>query len=865
MSSSPVGLTYMAQLQTETGDDNEYHESRRLQNSLYSTFSAKRGSGRIERYFIHMRTRQFAQGIYIVAVCIVMIALSLFIYFLQEMMRDKFIEVKSQIMVSTLYNCLRTTMQLVLEANFFTEINAVFYSYPELIHIGESNDINKIVQLFLRSHKASLLKSIFSHEFGTRSGFSASIEIYNNTFYGGYINATEEELTYRCLWKLDNNGFNSSFPYTNGDCSSHATAAYTRPWFQYAQSLNRSSWTDYYMGDVLNGFSPALVSYSAPSYHQNGSLYGVVATSIEMRGFQNLYKSLMPSGHSRFALLNNENTIITLTGDEESYSIYKNNIVTKTLQEIRDSTWVAIMNVISRNGFSNYTALITIDGQEYEFSIRAYNFTVGHNISWRFISCICIEEIFPTKLQFSHILYILPIIFMFLSFAVVFFFVWAIDYFINNEKNKLLSTSRRISLTHLKETGIYQALIILKKLMRSHADNKIIFQSVKNVADEIENCHHNFYFDSVNFYNAISSKNVIKKFMQFYGSEEDIVFSKSKGKKTKAKHNANIKHQIRHVKDKYNDYYDNINKIQAHDNNSDHKTYEKSYLDDNSDSSFTDFSIHFDLSGIEKIDFEHRKITLHTPISGVKDYIKNLFHRYNESFLIEEEFNHIIDELIEKIGPDLAPLCADSLELNQIILQWRVQEMLSDSDYAYALMLSSLIFQVTARHRSKPNQPLVNRYLLTENTKLNKTADVILIALYQIINENDGEGPLHQRWHKIVKYVRQILDVGTLQRHIRCINRISVMSKSFSFIKRRNKSESLELVRILFIASIISPIFHDSETSTNLRKVIHPEISNSKKSFEAYISCFKNVLIVPLVRCLGEICGTKFLLKFFEK
>lgn len=88
------------------------------------------------------------------------------------------------------------------------------------------------------------------------------------------------------------------------------------------------------------------------------------------------------------------------------------------------------------------------------------------------------------------------------------------------EQNRLLTTKSRRQSRIVTEDGIDLAVASMKKLMMSHADNKVVLKNVAEVLGEMQSCNGNIYFSSHNFYADISNSSLRKKFIQIYGPDD---------------------------------------------------------------------------------------------------------------------------------------------------------------------------------------------------------------------------------------------------------------------------------------------------------------------------------------------------------
>ena len=342
-----VSLSFISQEDIKENHDERVIQAKRMQASIFTRFTAKRGAGRVERYFLKLRAQQINISIQLVAFVIVLILVVVHTYlnfsYFQQYFSSTVIDMATPIYFQTfLY-----TSNIFFEANFFSKIISNFYSYPSIFVQSNDNTVN-ISQLEAKALKSMVLDSGSFIDCGLATGTIISTEFVNfdKNKYRFYLSNPLNGTTslQLCSWDAfgstaDNvTGYNSSFPSQGGDCYLDIFGdSLRRNWYQYGIGLNRSTWTNIYYALFKDNEEQPSISSVSPSHDSEGEINAVFSFDITLNRLSKMRSTSLPGIHSRFAIISQQRVIVGVTGDEAPVDFYKGDIVTKTLPELRES------------------------------------------------------------------------------------------------------------------------------------------------------------------------------------------------------------------------------------------------------------------------------------------------------------------------------------------------------------------------------------------------------------------------------------------------------------------------------------------------------------------------------------------------
>lgn len=915
--------------------DEQIIEAKRMQTSIFSRFTAKRGAGRIERYFVKHHSLQIGIAIQLIAFSLVSILLVLYIYVQSQTLVHSLTATISEMALPIHTHLFQYTAGLLFEAYFFANIPPVFFQY--FSNESHNDQIFHLSQYQYRALINGHQDFCYLHSCGLSTGSIVATEYIsssptkkvNSEYLIWYSNVSKPgNRSPICSFRTNNqmSGINLSFPY-EGDCLQFPFSVLDRPWYQYGVTLAKPTWTSIY----YNIHSIPVIATVSPSFDQNNHVNAVFSSEIKIQTLQELFLKKMPGKHSRFALISELGHVLAVTGNDDPIDFYKGEIVTKTLLELRDPIWIQITKLMQEVSgipnspnlrLKNMTTKIEVNNQDLDYIITITNFTSSPGRKWSVLNAICASDMFEAKLQNPKNIYFSSTLLLFAGFVLAALFRWFFEYLIGLEQNRLLTAKTGTQSKHLKQTGIQLALDSLKKLMKSHADNIKVLETVTKVVDDIQTCRDSLYFSRNKFYSEIGNEVLRKKFIAMYGGEDDtssnfetefdkdlssddsFEMDSNFGKKNDLLNDTNFMHLKGQIPLQTTTEHpvSNVNNT---------RIKLKDQKNSNSNiSSFADISIGASLSIAQRESFRQRYNTLKLNREQSISLIKSIFRKCNSSRQRFDNFRlmDLLDNLIFPLITDdsLLNLLADAIEFDMIILQWKVQQQLVDADLAFSILIATLIWQVHMRNRRKSNRQMINRYFVTNSSKLNRTAKDILMLFYTATitsdshnikfqirpkvkttdNEPDSESVLELvtfyddgseydtddngiqnddlqpdhtsdiRWNKIVTVIIEILQIAPINMQPFALSQIQLEAKILHLIKKRNIKESIDMLRVMFIGSTLSFFFHDSESSREARKrpwkTTFPDSNNDLSSsgdLESSNSDQKNTLFLT---CLSH-------------
>ena len=825
-SMSKVFLSCFAGDEAPSDHDEDLLKAKSQQSSIFNRFSAKRGAGRIERYFVKMRYYQADMAITLVSFIIFLAMIVVFVYLQDNNYRRYLQNHLDHTMTSTQILTFVQTKNIFHETQFYSNSMAALFSNTPIFPISLENSV-QITQIQLKAFWSALSHSSFVHDCGFLTGSVVSVEIQNNSldnillYYGDATPDNERPLL---NWRAGANGANSSFPNSNGEIVADPFTTTSRIWFQYGVSRNKTTWTSIYYGIFDNSMTIPVISCASPSRFYNGSISAILSSEIDLYHALDMFTNLMPGNNSRFAVISETGTLLTATGSDIPIDFYRGNIVTKTIWELRDPIWREV--TAHMNGtLSNFSAEIPINGETRHYTVNVKNFSMGDDVQWRFLSAISTNDIISIEFLDPYASYIVSIVLSIFAWIIAIVFNSLFDYLIGLEQNRLNANDLKKS-KHLKKIGIRMALISLNNLMRSHADNPIVMDEIQKIQLELRSEHDSIYFSSTRFYNLIKSAKVRNKFIKLYGQNQQP-----------------------------NEIFNGFSSVISSKANSFSSTQSKG--SNRSPGSFP-------FSSVVNNSFIRRKNALELSKEQSIDAIKVMMSKYNTilSTFDDDELDSILSGILDNFDAQIINLCADSIEFILINLQWKVQELLYSNEFAFALMIASLIWHASMRNRRSKKQ-LIKRYCLLNNSKIIKMSQFILSALYPALNTQNEES--ENQWKRLVEIIHELILISNVKFHVWTLVRTDLFIKTIDFFKPRNEKESLDICRVLYVASTYSFVFHDKENSLKAQKIINPDYKINEIKISSFFKCWNAEYKEYLVVILGDICGKRFINRFFEE
>lgn len=533
-----VSLSFISHQDIKENRDERVIQAKRMQTSIFTRFSAKRGAGRVERYFLKLRTQQINISVQLIAFVIVLILVVVHTYLNFSFFQQYFSSIVIDMATPVCYQTFLYAYNIFFEANYFSNMLSNFYSYPSVFSGTEDNTFN-ISQIEARALKSMVFDSgsFINSGFSTGKIISTEFVDFDKDKYRFYLSHPSDSSSsaHVCSWdafgtKNNITYINSSFPNGNGDCyTDNYGDSLRRNWYQFGVGLNRSTWTNIYYALFKDNEEQPSISSVSPSHDSKGEITAVFSFDITLNRLSQILQYTLPGLNSRFAIISQQRVIVGVTGDDTPVDFYKGDIVTKTLPELRDPIWTPLLQKISEVTSStilanyqlkNLSTSINTDSGELVFSIFVCNFSASDSFDWTFLGAICLTDMFDVSLRSPKVVYIEAILLLFIGWLLYFVFKCIYNHLINVEQNRLLTTKNRRQSRILNEFPIDQAVNSMKMLMMSHADNKEVLKNMSEVLRQLQHCKGSIYFSSHNFYNDIPNRQLRKKIMSIYGPDD---------------------------------------------------------------------------------------------------------------------------------------------------------------------------------------------------------------------------------------------------------------------------------------------------------------------------------------------------------
>lgn len=811
----------MLSLSGSRNDKTNYREElnnvRLKQSSVFATFNARRNAGRIERYFVQVRSKRNARVIVLLSASIFFVALFLMIFYERKFIIASFGDVTYNTMISIQESLSISLKGSLFETYLFVNIFKDLFVNPVVIPFNAEGAPN-LTSILIEAHLASS-GNIIWWDFGLPNGGLISIESYIpdsaqvTLIFTNVSNGNGTMFT----WISDKNGKNSSYPLTNGDNQGEYDST-ERPWYQQAITLNKTIWTELYFGRTIGNDYVPLVSCASPAYNILEERYEFInALGMQLEQTQSLIQRAFTTPNSRTALTTQSGTIIAVTGNEGPIDIYNGKIIVKTIPQLSDPIWRAITKDPQFKDINNFSGTYLINDKQMNLHVMTVQIEVSPGIIWILYSVICLDDLigYQSIYDINSIVLSLAIVLCTLILSLLLYYF--IQKLIDKKQSKILSSKKEGSESNLKQIGILPALSSLKRLLRSHADNPEVINEVTNVINNLQHIENNLFYNAGALYDSIEDDAVRNKFISMFGKLDEEL----------------LKEPILHIPEFSQNRSSRTETTPSQSsNNISPEIYEA---------------------------FNQRVPITSLNLDVLPSQIVSIVSQYNfkDPLFDCEKFDQLMTEAVESIMPEMLSLCFDSVDFNHMFLRWKIQSILYDSDLSLILMVMTIVWHITMRNRrSQPD--LIERYFILDNSELRNNSQTLLITLYDTLTDDTPR--TMQRWVNFTGIVNELIEYSVVPKHQCVFAKCTLFSKTVDMTLSSNNS--LDLIELLLIGMMISFAFHDTESVRKAREFINEDFSDREQDILKFVTCLQTHHIKPVITILRNICGNGFMRRF---
>ena len=202
-----VSLSFIGQQDIKENRDERVMQAKKMQSSIFTRFSAKRGAGRVERYFLKLRAQQINISVQLISFVIVLILVIVHTYINFNYFQQYFESTVKDMATPICYQAFLYTSNIFFEANYFSKILSNFYLNPSIFSQSEDNILN-ISQLEVKALKSMVIGSgsFIDCGFSTGSIISTEFVDFHKGKYRFYYSDSPDDSTSVeiCSWNAFN-------------------------------------------------------------------------------------------------------------------------------------------------------------------------------------------------------------------------------------------------------------------------------------------------------------------------------------------------------------------------------------------------------------------------------------------------------------------------------------------------------------------------------------------------------------------------------------------------------------------------------------------------------------------------------------
>ena len=766
------------------------------QTSVFTTFCAKRNSGRIRRYFI--RSKSVLCQFMIITLMILTITLgpTLNFWWSSHVVRENWNMINAETMG---FRQERMSNTLVIHFTTLYVYSSAFAAvFPDEKPMLDMNKINaERITSFLSAFAQISKVNVSWWDLGRSDGMYIGMVSRLTDWMKGnpekllYCEAKEKELH---GWLVDASGKNASYPWEGGDLIMQYDVT-ARTWF--ANAVTKKGVT---CNDLIPESTAGDIGKNAPWFAcscPGTGLSMVAALGTPISGIQDWLQYNANTTGSKLALIReDDNMVMGIVGTDPPFDEYDNSLFLKSQDQLADPIWRAVLDsksewITEAEASSYVKRTFHINGKDMNLNIRIGKISLFGEGEMTFYMVFGDDRELPTgqwlKL-YAIVLFGLSTLLISVLLAVIYF---AVSKFRLARKTKIEGLAKKYN---IEEFGVRQVPILLDHVKRSHADNPHIVSVVMEAEQMLSHYGNDLYFNTTSFYASISDENLRRKFGTIFGS-----YNPETNRRKNSEWITAIDSQAQ------------LGLLSW-------------------DSWSESFNIPVPEVGDDSIIFS----------------IVKMLHKYNDHRILfnNAQFNDFIGRAITKVDPEYHPLLYHSIVFNDFFLSQRISSILPDSDHALALMLITMMWHVEMS--ALRNQAI----FLPDDSSFANSVKAFLLDLYDALANLDS--PMLERWNLFVSRTNALRSHSSISQIGYFFAYTSLFAKDATG-PLETETESIMVVGSLFVSSMFSHMFCDSDSSQYAP--FNPDLDAPDTQEGEFARRLREVLFQQSKDLLADICA----------
>lgn len=822
---------------TKLTEESESIESiKKIESSVFHSFSARRNASRIDHYFVNLHSFRFRLFTYLVtAILFLFIIVSTFIFTNQIYLN--YLRKNTMAMMNAIHNNISIQIRSSL---FELQMSTIIISNllkPLNLLTSDGENAKIISQIFYKADLASS-ENIGYWNLGLPTGELIAIETGQAFPILKYADTAPDKIGFLKYWPADSHFYNDSFPFQNGIPIIQFNSTSTE-WYQIASKIKRQAWTDIYEAD---GYNEKILSISTACPLLNNvqnslasSISAVVSNAVSLDISQKLLNSLQPSNNSRIAITTSTATVLGMTGDDKMPTDeFTDTIVTKQLEEVEDYIWhcfTADSNYMD-NESDSFTCMI--NQKEVPFYLSKEIIQLSPDMHWILWSIFCLDDFVGNKdMVFQNIfIYPLGIIISVWIFLILGSLLLAA--YIESMHNRILSQEslRKKNDKQIKSIGIIYALQELNNIKLVHSDNQVITSEIDNVINELQSLDNDLLYNRENVYQTIKNPEVRKSIISLYGVTPSQI-----------RYKAMLSNQPQEVIGPARVQYEN----QGDESLSSIASNIESPNKPSNNNLHAEFEIQFEPCC--------RQCPLQIADHLLKNRVVMIFRQCNEKgrMFLNEDFCIFIEALFSEIGEPVNKFAADSIYFLHILCK----KFGNQPDFEMPLLFASLIWHVYMKDRNKDGIDRIRRYFIinSDEKEFKAMAEDFLLQLFP--KRIDSEPQSSQQWESFSLLVMSLIETAAISHHYTVISQFALTSKWINETDGLTLTiqQTIAFMRLLYNFSMVSFFFHPEQFRIAFSQLLNPDYESDADNIRSFSHSIFIELIdrtVSVLKCIWK-------------
>jgi hypothetical protein len=218
-----------------------------------------------------------------------------------------------------------------------------------------------------------------------------------------------------------------------------------------------------------------------------------------------------------------------------------------------------------------------------------------------------------------------------------------------------------------------------------------------------------------------------------------------------------------------------------------------------------------------------------------------------------QELQLVVEASLREVGEPMCWVAMDSIDF-VYILGRKFESILGDADLELALLIAVIawhLFMKTGREKGGR----IARFFAVDGTQFQVTVRNLLVALYvHRVEENKGK----EKWKRFAATVLTLAETAVIARHHEVIAKFALISGALRRDGGFPMNHAITFIQLLFNFSMLSYCLQPPDISSELIRIINPDIDDAATEIRDVMACMSSELIEPTISVLKPLVEPEF-------